>query len=106
MTCILQSDVMYCCTVDVLKITGFFFYHADLLCVIMFQYMFDIKKNEEEIVIQILQDSSVELLETVGLQRHLIGFIVIKVRYGYADVFSSYISQQRARNCCLCHTIF
>ena len=48
----------------------------------MFQYMFDIKKSEEEIVIQVLQDSSVEPLETVGLQRHLIGFIVIKVRYG------------------------
>ena len=62
-----------------------FFYHAVLLCVMMFQYMFDIKKNEEEIVIQVLQDSSVGLLETVGLQRHLIGFIVIKVRYGYAS---------------------
>ncbi|GFG33019.1 hypothetical protein Cfor_10668, partial [Coptotermes formosanus] len=43
------------------------------------QYMFDIKKNEEEIVIQVLQDSSAESLDTVGLQRHLIGFIVIKV---------------------------
>ena len=104
-TYILQSDIMYCCTVDVIKITGFF-YHADLLCVTMFQYMFDIKRNEEEIVIQVLQDSSVGLLETVGLQRHLIGFIVIKVRYGCADVYSSYISQQCARNCCLCHTIF
>lgn len=106
MTCILQSDVMYCCTVDVvLKITVFF-NDADLLCVMMFQYMFDIKKNEEEIVIQVLQDSSVGLLETVGLQRHLIGFVVIKVRYGYTDVFSSCSSQQSARNCCLCHTIF
>ena len=74
--------------------------------IMMFQYMFDIKKNEEEIVIQVLQDSSVGLLETVGLQRHLIAFIVIKVRYGYTDVFSSYISQQSVRNCCLCHTIF
>jgi hypothetical protein len=57
--------------------------------------MFDIKKNEEEIVIQVLQDSSVGLLETVGLQRHLIGFVVIKVIYEYTDdVFSSYISQK------------
>jgi hypothetical protein len=43
--------------------------------------MFDIKKNEEEIVIQMLQDSSVGPPGTVGLQRHLIGFIVMKVRY-------------------------
>jgi hypothetical protein len=43
--------------------------------------MFDIRKNEEEIVIQVLQDSSAGPLETVGLQRHLIGFIVIKVRF-------------------------
>jgi hypothetical protein len=47
----------------------------------MLQYMFDIKKNEEEIVIQMLQDSSVGPPAAVGLQRHLIGFIVIKVRY-------------------------
>jgi hypothetical protein len=80
----------------VLKIP--FSYHADLLYVMMFQYMFDIKKNEEEIVIQVLQDSSVGLLETVGLQRYLIGFIVIKVRYAYTDVFSYYITQQSARN--------
>jgi hypothetical protein len=45
--------------------------------------MFDIKKNEEEIVIQMLQDSPVVPSETAGLQRHLIGFIVIKVRYTY-----------------------
>jgi hypothetical protein len=47
----------------------------------MLQYMFDVKKTEEEIVIQMLQDSSVGPPGTVGLQRHLIGFIVIKVRY-------------------------
>jgi hypothetical protein len=67
----------------------------------MFQYMFDIKKNEEEIVIQVLQDSSVGLLETVGLQRYLIGFIVIKVRDGYTDV--NYSAKCKKR---LCHTIF
>lgn len=49
----------------------------------MFQYMFDIKKDEEEIVIQMLQDSPAVPFETAGLQRHLIGFIVIKVRYRY-----------------------
>jgi len=78
-----------------------FFYPADLLYVTMFQYMFDVKKNEEEIVIQVLQDSSVGLLETVGLQRYLIGFIVIKVRYGYADVCCSAKCKKL-----LCRTIF
>ncbi|XP_069692223.1 calpain-5-like isoform X2 [Periplaneta americana] len=42
------------------------------------QYMFDIKKNEEEIVIQMLQDPPIVPHEAPGLQRHLIGFIVIK----------------------------
>ncbi|PSN42970.1 Calpain-5 [Blattella germanica] len=43
------------------------------------QYMFQIKKSEEEIVIQMLQECSADPIDTVGLQRHLIGFIVIKV---------------------------
>ncbi|XP_021940250.1 calpain-5-like isoform X2 [Zootermopsis nevadensis] len=43
------------------------------------QYMFDVKKDEEEIVIQMLQDCPAVPFETSGLQRHLIGFIVIKV---------------------------
>ena len=41
--------------------------------------MFEIKKHEEDIVIQMLQECAADPIDTVGLQRHLIGFIVIKV---------------------------
>ncbi|KAJ9594825.1 hypothetical protein L9F63_013862, partial [Diploptera punctata] len=43
------------------------------------QYMFAIRKPEENIVIQMLQECAADPIDTVGLQRHLIGFIVIKV---------------------------